>query len=77
MIGWIAFSLALIGAVLNARKRVEGFYFWLLSNGFFIWLNVTQRQWGETATFIMFTVVTCYGIYNWRKTTKDCAIEKT
>ena len=71
MLGWVAFTFAFIGAILNAQKRVEGFYFWLLSNGLFIWINLSHKEWGSVATFVMFTFVTIYAIYNWRKSSPD------
>lgn len=65
--GWIAMSLSLIGAVLNATGRITGFYVWIVSNGTWVVLNVYHSIWSAVILFATYTAISAYGIYAWQK----------
>ena len=51
---WIATSLSLIGVLLISRKRVEGFYFWLVANALWAYIGVISKLWGMAVLFIVY-----------------------
>lgn len=59
--------LALLGVYLNARRKWQGFLFWLVSNAWWCWHNVTIGEYPQAVLFAIFWLVTLYGIYQWRK----------
>ena len=59
--------LALLGVYLNARRKWQGFLFWLVSNAWWCWHNVTIGEHPQAVLFVIFWLATLYGIYQWRK----------
>lgn len=59
--------VALLGVYLNARRKWQGFLFWLVSNAWWCWHNVTIGEHPQAVLFAIFWLVTLYGIYQWRK----------
>ena len=72
-LGYIALALSLYGAYLNARKRISGFYIWIISNAFWMGLNGYIYFKGNTEIlsqifmFFIYTLLNFYGIYEWKK----------
>ena len=73
LLGPTALILSLVGAFLNARKQIIGFYIWTLSNIFWILLNIHLYFEGnpevisQIIMFLIYSLLNFYGIYQWRK----------
>jgi len=73
LLGPVALILSIVGAILNARKKIIGFYIWTLSNVFWISLNVHLYFQGNSEVisqiimFVIYTILNFYGIYKWKK----------
>jgi len=73
LLGPIALILSIVGAILNARKLIIGFYIWTLSNVFWIALNIHLYIQGnpevvsQIIMFVIYTILNFYGIYKWKK----------
>ena len=67
MYTWIFTFLTVVGAILNAKKRIEGFYVWLFSNTCWFIYNITIREYAQASVYVALSVVTIYGICQWRK----------
>ncbi len=66
---WVWVGIAIAGAVLNARQRVEGFYLWVVSNTGLTIHNFLIGQDAQAILFIVYTFITSYGIWKWRRLT--------
>ena len=63
MIVWL---ISVLGAVLNAGKRISGFYCWMISNSFFTLHNFINGNFAYGFLFTVYTLITFVGIINWR-----------
>lgn len=61
---WLIVVIALIGIVLNVRRRWQGFLFWLISNGWWFWHNLVIGEYAQAVLFFVFWILSVYGIYN-------------
>ena len=66
-IPWVALALGVIGMVLNALKKMQGFIVWMGSNFLFIYSAASVNNWAQVIFFIFCTFACVFGIYNWRK----------
>lgn len=73
MFGWILTGFTLCGSVLIAKKRIEGYYAWLIGNGGWLIISIDRHDWPQVALWGAFCLLCFYGIYNWRKD-KCCVI---
>ena len=73
MIGWILTGLSITGALLNSRKRVEGFYFWMVGNIGWTILTICKEMYSQTALWLFYCGICAYGIYHWTKEKKGKA----
>ena len=62
-----ATGLALIGAVLNARARVEGFYVWIVADALWIWWALGVEGYGLAALMLVYIAICIGGIRQWRR----------
>lgn len=67
IITWIAAALSIIGAMLNVWKRVEGFYFWIVANIIWIFINLYKGIHAQAFLFLFFSGISAYGVYKWKK----------
>ena len=67
MINVIALILSFIGAIQNIRIRISGFVLWLISNTLWIYIDFDARLYEQGITFIMYSVLSSYGLYRWIK----------
>ena len=65
IIEWVATILSLVGAVLNIRKDVRGFYLWLVANGLWMWFALDKSAVGMALTFGVYFLISGYGIWQW------------
>lgn len=65
---WVLTASCVLGAVLNAKKKIMGFYIWLPTN--LVWAAVAWYKDlpAQAVLFIVYTVIAIIGIINWRKT---------
>jgi nicotinamide riboside transporter PnuC len=66
-ISLIAAGISVIGAIVNANKRIEGFYIWLTGNALWITHGLYTKDYGEILMFSIYTLISLWGIYTWRK----------
>ena len=71
----VALSLAsIIGGVINARGRIEGFYIWMLSSGGWGVLCVLEPSMlGQLPMWLAYFGISAYGVRMWKR--KACATE--
>ncbi|OHE73526.1 MAG: hypothetical protein A2Y14_02965 [Verrucomicrobia bacterium GWF2_51_19] len=59
--------LTIVGTLLNAHGRREGFYFWFVTNAYWCAHNALQKDWPQTALFAFFLLTCVYGLFAWKK----------
>lgn len=64
---WLIVVIALIGVVLNVRRKWQGFLLWLISNAWWCWHNLVIGEYAQALLFGVFWGLSIYGIYNWKK----------
>jgi nicotinamide riboside transporter PnuC len=65
---WVMAASCVIGAVLNAKKSIVGFYIWLPTNILWVLVSLRAAQYAQAALFSVYVVISIIGIINWRKT---------
>ena len=68
---WLLTVLSVIGVVLNARKDIRGFYFWIFGNLGWVVVNLHKGIYAQVALFAFYFLMCIYGIYTWRKKEKE------
>jgi hypothetical protein len=65
----IVLSLAsIVGGVINARGRIEGFYIWMLGSGIWGALCIFEPSMlGQLPMWLANFVISAYGINSWKK----------
>ena len=69
-VSWIITSVSVLGAVLNARKDIKGFYIWLGANTGWIAYNIVIGEYALAVLFVVYNVICVYGIRQWRRSHK-------
>ena len=64
---WIVTLASIIGAYLNAKGKVSGFYFWLPANISWAIIDIKHHVWAQAVLFAYYAVICVIGIYTWRK----------
>lgn len=67
MIPWIFAAFSIAGAILNARKKISGFYIWCVGNIGWVVYDVLIEEYAQATLFLFFTFINIYGIIKWRK----------
>lgn len=68
---WIAVALSIVGNLFVIKRRVEGFILWSIANVLWIYIGVITSLWGMTTLFIVYFLISMYGIFSWSKKKKD------
>jgi hypothetical protein len=65
----IVLSLAsIVGGVINARGRIEGFYIWMLASGIWGALCILEPSMlGQLPMWLAYFVISVYGVKIWKK----------
>lgn len=63
----VGLATAYLGAELNARRRIEGFYVWLASNVALAVLHAASHLWLLLVLDLLFLRVNLMGISRWRR----------
>ena len=66
IITWALAGFALIGVVLNIRKRRECFYIWSVTNAAWAVIDFLKGIPAQGALFAVYFLLSIYGIYEWR-----------
>lgn len=66
-ISWIFTAASLTGAIFNARGKILGFYIWIPANIAWAIYDWYIGELAQSFLFIIYTVITCFGVYQWRK----------
>lgn len=64
---WAATSIAIIGSLLNSCKRVEGFFFWIVSNSLYVYINLKLGIPAQAVLFLFNILICLMGIIAWKK----------
>ena len=64
-LNWVMTFLAVLGALLVARKEISGQIIWLFTNITFIVYNAYHRVYAYCFLFSVYLVITAYGVYFW------------
>jgi len=64
---WAVTALAIIGVVLNIKKRRECFYVWLFTNSVWMVYDFTLGALAQSALFAVYVGLAIWGIIEWRK----------
>lgn len=63
----VGLATAYVGAELNARRRVEGFYVWIASNVALGALHIASHLWRLFVLDLLFLRVNLLGVSRWRE----------
>jgi hypothetical protein len=67
VLSWLCTACMWTGNVLNARKQISGFYFWLFGNAVYVVVNCITHTWAQAALFLVGGLMCLYGIYTWKR----------
>lgn len=67
LLSYISVLLAVYGSYLNSKMDIKGFYYWFISNWWFIGFNLYHEHYAAALLNGIYQVTTVYGIYKWRK----------
>jgi len=59
--------LALIGVVLNIKKKISCFYIWFFTNASWACVDFSKGIPAQGVLFTIYTLLAVYGVYEWRK----------
>ena len=66
IIEWTATFLGILGAILNAKLIIDGFYasfyVWILANVFWVMFAVKHKHWGLLVLSIVYAVINVFAI---------------
>ena len=65
---WVLTASCILGAVLNAKKNIIGFYIWLPTNLAWAVVALYKDLPAQALLFVVYTIIAIIGIINWRKT---------
>jgi len=67
IVTWIISGISIIGAILNSKKDIRGFYFWIVANVAWVIIDFMKGIPAQSILFIIYTGITIFGIYQWKK----------
>ena len=66
-ISWIFTALSVLGAYLNARGKIAGFYVWIPANIAWIVYDWIIGEPAQSVLFMVYLVICLIGIRTWRR----------
>ncbi len=63
--------LAVVGVVLNIKKRKECFYLWIFTNGFWCWHNARIGELAQAALFALYFWLAIVGAAEWAREERE------
>lgn len=67
LFGWAGSVIAIVGALLNARKVRAGFLFYIASNIALVSVGVVKGELYNVLLFSVFLVISTYGFFKWKR----------
>lgn len=67
MISWLFATVSFVGAIFNARGNIWGFYIWIPANIAWVIYDFCIGEPAQAVLFIAYTIITIYGIYQWKR----------
>lgn len=77
VLNWIVVGAALLGAYLNSKQKIEGFFLWVISNSYLLAYNLAIGEYSQGILFLAYLAITINGIAVWSKNKqKTYTVEK-
>ena len=70
-ISWIATAIAIIGTIANANKKRFGFWFWLISNVFWVAFNIYNKMYAQAAVYVFNSAMCIVGLRQWKRNKEE------
>jgi len=67
---WAITALALVGAILNARLKWQGFVCWIVSNAAMCSKAVWLQDWPQAFLWVVYTGISVVGLVTWLRKAK-------
>ena len=64
---WVITLISILGAILNAQKKIVGFWVWMLANTLWIVVDLQAGLPAQAALFAVYNGICIYGLLQWRK----------
>lgn len=64
-ISWLMALLAILGTILNLKRRWEGFLLWIVSNSFWFIHNMQIGEYQQASLSCLYTFLAVAGIREW------------
>lgn len=71
LLTWVLTAMSLVGVWLNIKKNVVCFYIWIVANVGWIYVDIKAGLMGQAVLFLIYSVLSVYGIYEWSKPEKS------
>lgn len=71
IISWIATTIAIIGTIANAHQKRFGFWFWLISNVFWVAFNIYNKMYAQAAVYIFNSAMCIVGLVKWKNNKEE------
>lgn len=71
IISWIATTIAIIGTIANAHQKRFGFWFWLISNVFWVAFNIYNKMYAQAAVYIFNSAMCVVGLVKWKNNKEE------
>lgn len=68
---WAAVAISIIGTWRNARMKIDGFYFWIVGNTVLMIVDFASGHLGQALMFTVYTGISIYGIWEWRRKARE------
>lgn len=68
IVSWGMTTLTIIGTIANSFQKRAGFYFWLISNLFWIGYNIYNKMYAQAAVYAFNSLMCVVGLVKWKKT---------
>lgn len=67
---WVCTVFAIIGAILNAKRKKACFIIWINTNLFLVVHNVMIQEYAQASLWGVYVGIAIYGLINWSKDEK-------
>jgi nicotinamide riboside transporter PnuC len=68
---WIVTIFAIIGTILNIKKKPICFVIWLCTNTLWCVYDFSIKSYAQSALFLVYVVLAIWGIYEWRNKERE------
>ena len=73
---WIITAISIIGVILNAQKKIGGFYFWMVANFAWVVIDLYTGIFAQAGLFAFYFVMCFYGVHAWKEADTKSRVEK-